>query len=97
LKYGDRFYYESGNELIKLTIEQLQNIRKQTMSRILCNTISVDFIQKYTFFIANRDWNPLANCKNIPSIDLNLWRDKTNDENDEIRKNNTGKNKKIKN
>ncbi len=67
------------------------------MSRILCNTISVDFIQKYTFFIANRDWNPLANCKNIPSIDLNLWRDKTNDENDEIRKNNTGKNKKIKN
>jgi hypothetical protein len=75
LKFGDRFYYENYDEKTGFTEEQLNSIRTVTMSRVLCGTLGIDFIQKYAFFTANQYWNPLKDCHDIPGIDLNLWKD----------------------
>jgi hypothetical protein len=75
LKFGDRFYYENEDAAVGFTPEQLNSIRTITVSRVLCGTIGVEFIQKYAFYTANRDWNPLKDCKDIPAIDLTLWHD----------------------
>ena len=78
LKFGDRFYFENQNSVTGFTLEQLNNIRSITMSRILCLTIDINYIQKFAFFIANADWNPIFDCsniKNIPTLNFSLWKD----------------------
>jgi hypothetical protein len=77
LKFGDRFYYETDNEQLRFTREQLASIKSVLNSRVLCNTVDVDFIQEYSFFTANRDWNRLVRCEHLPSLDLGLWRDRS--------------------
>ncbi|XP_071477117.1 salivary peroxidase/catechol oxidase-like [Diadema antillarum] len=37
LKFGDRFWYENANGEQAFTLDQLQEIRKVTMARIICN------------------------------------------------------------
>jgi peroxidase len=73
LKFGDRFYFENDLADTKFSLEQLQSIRSVTVSRLLCDNLDIDFVQKYAFFVANKDWNPLTLCKDIPELNLNLW------------------------
>ncbi len=75
MKFGDRFYYENENPVAGFTPAQLDSIGTVTMSRVLCGTIGIEFIQKYAFFTANSNWNPFLECKDIPAIDLSFWKD----------------------
>jgi hypothetical protein len=36
IKFGDRFYYEHGDEDGSMTLEQLNEMRKTTLAEIIC-------------------------------------------------------------
>jgi peroxidase len=49
LKRGDRFYYENGPSPTAFTLDQLAEIKKISMSRIMCDNVDVSQIQPNVF------------------------------------------------
>ncbi|XP_075228376.1 peroxidase homolog [Lycorma delicatula] len=75
---GDRFWYELPNQPSSFTPEQLQEIRKIKLARIICdNTDLIDTIQVYPMVLPDHEINPRVPCKSavLPSIDLTKWAD----------------------
>lgn len=73
-KFGDRFYYENGNDLnTRFTLSQLHQLRKSSMSRIICDNLDVKMIQKNAFFQTSQD-NPLVDCKTLKRVNLKKWK-----------------------
>ncbi|XP_056644513.1 peroxidase [Diorhabda sublineata] len=73
---GDRFWYELPNQPSSFTPEQLQEIRKVKLARIICdNTDLIDTIQLYPMVLPDHEINPRVPCKSgiIPSLDLAKW------------------------
>ncbi|XP_054268115.1 lactoperoxidase-like [Macrosteles quadrilineatus] len=78
LKRGDRFWYENGGWPSSFTLEQLDEIRKVRLSRLVCdNSDTVETIQLKAMEIPDFDRNPRVPCnsKALPRINLWLWRD----------------------
>ena len=78
LKFGDRFWHENGGWPSSFTLEQLNEIRKIKLSRIICdNTDEIDSIQVYVMVLPDHQINPRVPCKSgvLPRIDLTKWRD----------------------
>nr|XP_040237277.2 peroxidase-like isoform X1 [Anopheles coluzzii] len=70
---GDRFFFENGNRPSSFTPPQLNDIRKASMSRILCdNTPGVAQMQQRAFQQIS-DANPLVPCTMMPALDARLW------------------------
>ena len=75
MKFGDRFYYENGHDdLVKFPENQLAEIRKASMARVLCDNVDIDYIQKNPFIKADLQLNPLVNCDQMEDINYNLWK-----------------------
>ena len=61
LKFGDRFFYEntpdssSGTLVTAFTFEQLKEIKKATMSGLICNNYSLNKIQPNAFYTSDLD------------------------------------------
>jgi hypothetical protein len=73
-KYGDRWWFENGNEAqIRFTPGQLNEIKKSSMARILCDNSDLKFVQKLTMLYPNEEYNQYTDCQNILMVDLNLW------------------------
>ena len=54
---GDRFYYENGGMPTSFTEAQLQEIRKTSLARVLCDTSDeMDVMQPLAFLHANFTW-----------------------------------------
>ncbi|XP_030752028.1 peroxidase [Sitophilus oryzae] len=73
---GDRFWYELPNQPSSFTLEQLQEIRKARLARIICdNTDLIDTIQLYPMVLPDHEINPRVPCKSqiIPSMDFSKW------------------------
>jgi peroxidase len=49
LKKGDRFFYENGPSPIAFTLDQLAEIKKVSMSKIMCDNVDVSQIQPNVF------------------------------------------------
>ncbi|CCD66272.1 peroxidase [Caenorhabditis elegans] len=65
---GDRFYYENPGVFSR---RQLVEIRKSSLSRIICdNTNTISTIPREAFRVGH-----MVPCSQIPSMDLNQWRD----------------------
>ncbi|PAV77567.1 hypothetical protein WR25_09840 isoform A [Diploscapter pachys] len=65
---GDRLYYENPGVF---TRRQLSEIRKSSLSRIICdNTNTITMIPREAFRVGH-----LTPCSQIPRMDLNHWRD----------------------
>ncbi|UMM17181.1 hypothetical protein L5515_013861 [Caenorhabditis briggsae] len=65
---GDRFYYENPGIFSR---RQLVEIRKSSLSRIICdNTNTISTIPREAFRVGH-----MVPCSQIPSMDLNQWRD----------------------
>ncbi|KAJ8919036.1 hypothetical protein NQ315_016942, partial [Exocentrus adspersus] len=70
---GDRFWYELPNQPSSFTPEQLQEIRKARLARVICdNTDLIDSIQLYPMVLPDHEINPRVPCRSgiLPSIDL---------------------------
>lgn len=76
LRAGDRFWYENGGYNAQFTIEQLDELRKQTAARLMCdNSDDIYDIQASALLIADPYTNPRVPCNQLPSIDLSKWRE----------------------
>lgn len=79
LRHGDRFWYENGNVPNALTLSQLNEIRKATLSRIICDNLDdIDTIQKWVVLLPDEFENKRISCKDyssIPQMNLEAWRE----------------------
>ncbi|XP_064601256.1 peroxidasin-like [Liolophura sinensis] len=73
LRVGDRFWYE--NQEHGFSPAQLAEIRKVTMSRLMCDNVAgVTQIQPRAFLIPTSSGaNDRVSCDQIPSLDLSKW------------------------
>ncbi|XP_034945626.1 peroxidase [Chelonus insularis] len=73
---GDRFWYELPNQPSSFTLDQLNEIRKMRLARIICdNTDLVETIQLYPMILPDHEFNPRVPCRSgvLPSIDFSKW------------------------
>ncbi|XP_076389731.1 salivary peroxidase/catechol oxidase isoform X2 [Megachile rotundata] len=73
---GDRFWYELPNQPSSFTLEQLNEIRKVKLAKIICdNTDLIDTIQIYPMVLPDHEINPRVPCRSgvLPSMDLSKW------------------------
>uniref|UniRef100_A0A1A9W584 Peroxidase n=1 Tax=Glossina brevipalpis TaxID=37001 RepID=A0A1A9W584_9MUSC len=74
-RVGDRFFYENGDKYAGFTPDQLAEIRKASMARLLCdNGNSVESMQPKAFLQVSTS-NPIVSCSNIREVDLTKWID----------------------
>ncbi|CAK1604590.1 unnamed protein product [Parnassius mnemosyne] len=72
---SDRHWYERPHRPNAFSYEQLQEIRKATVARLLCDVgDKVTHIQRQAFYRINPN-NPLCNCENIDFVNLWAWKD----------------------
>ena len=75
LKFGDRYYFENGNnETTRFSLKQLNQIRRGTMSRIICDNLDVKFIQRNAFLPPSTE-NPIVSCASLKKVSLKRWKD----------------------
>ena len=75
LKKGDRYFYDLEGFPGSFTSDQLQQIRKASLARILCDNSGVDQIQPLPFFVPSES-NPVLSCDNlsaVPRPNLKSW------------------------
>ncbi|XP_011642719.1 uncharacterized protein LOC105430734 isoform X1 [Pogonomyrmex barbatus] len=73
---GDRFWYELPNQPSSFTLEQLNEIRKTKLARLICdNTDLIDTTQIYPMVLPDHEINPRVPCRSgiLPGIDLSKW------------------------
>ncbi|XP_026317732.1 uncharacterized protein LOC113228591 [Hyposmocoma kahamanoa] len=76
LRKCDRFWFENDNPAARFTEQQLAEIRKSTMSKILCENFDVPTdIQRASFDLPSNFLNPRVPCSSLPQIDLSAWRE----------------------
>ena len=75
LKEGDRFYYEHGHDRnTRFSLEQLDEIRKVSMARIICDNTDILETQPLVFMTNDQTGNRVTSCNNIPEMNLNVFR-----------------------
>ena len=76
LRLGDRFWYERKDQKVGFTLKQLDQIRKVTMARVLCNNVDgYTWSQPRAFALPNRLWNKFRPCFRIPAMDLTPFKE----------------------
>ncbi|KAI8437927.1 hypothetical protein MSG28_010605 [Choristoneura fumiferana] len=74
VKIGDRFWYETEDEVAGFTIEQLTEIRKTTLAGVICaNEESLAWAQPRVMELVGAT-NPLVSCKELPQLELTPWK-----------------------
>ncbi|XP_067656391.1 myeloperoxidase-like [Haliotis asinina] len=69
LKEGDRFWFEENNAYVKFTRKQLREIRKASLSRVVCDNTDTYQIQRNAFIKGS----PVS-CDSLREINLNKWK-----------------------
>lgn len=53
---GDRFWYENGNQTNSLTESQLREIRRVTLSRIICDNLDdIETVQQWIMLVPDEE------------------------------------------
>ena len=77
IKSGDRYWYENDIPPSSFTKEQLNEIRKVSLARVICdNTRTMDFIQPSVFLESDPFLNALMPCKGnsvVQAMNLGPW------------------------
>ncbi|XP_032795230.2 peroxidase [Daphnia magna] len=75
LKRGDRYFYDLGGQSGSFTAEQLKEIRKTSLARLVCDNSHVKTIQP-SLFKSVSNLNPIVDCDSpsIPRLDLAAWK-----------------------
>jgi len=75
---GDRFWYELGGHPHSFTPEQLGELRKARLARVVCdNTDIIDTIQLYPMVLPDHEINPRVPCRSgvLLNLDFSKWAD----------------------
>ena len=72
LKRGDRFYFENGGAESIFTHVQLDELRKLSLSSLICSCTDSDEVYESPFAIPSR-YNQRKSCADVYQLDLNLW------------------------
>lgn len=81
LRFGDRFFYDNANQAGSFTEAQLNQIRRFSIARLICDNTEITEIQPLAFRQVNDDTNRLTGCasrlffQGIPSVDLSFFRE----------------------
>jgi len=73
LKKGDRFWYENGGQAGSFKPEQLNQIRKVSLARILCDNLDVVETIQPSVLKVPEFTNRRVACNQIPSVSLSSW------------------------
>ena len=79
-KNGDRFWYENFFAQSSFTDEQLIQVRKTSMARLICDLTKPEKVQLNSFLLPdNYDNNPV-DCQSsvFPPMDMSAWKDLDN-------------------
>ncbi|KOX68884.1 Peroxidasin [Melipona quadrifasciata] len=72
----DRFWYETDDPNIRFTEHQLAEIRKSTLSKVMCENMDEhNEMQRAAFDLPSNFLNPRVPCSSMPQIDLSAWRE----------------------
>ena len=82
LKFGDRFFFENAPDVAKKTdktafsIGQLNELKKVSLSTLLCNNFDVSVIAPDVFFIdtPSRPKNTKNACSTFAQMDFTQWK-----------------------
>ncbi|CAH1239207.1 PXDN [Branchiostoma lanceolatum] len=73
IRKGDRFWFENTGQF---TEEQLEEIKKTSLARILCdNTDGTTHLQPDVFKLPTQPGNERVSCSSLPEMDLNKWKE----------------------
>ncbi|CEF70720.1 Peroxidasin-like protein [Strongyloides ratti] len=77
LKYGDRYWFENYFTDSSFTIKQLDEIRKSSISEIICVGSNINSLQPNTFLLPDKFSNTFLNCNNnaINKMKFKYWKD----------------------
>jgi len=76
LRSCDRYWYESGDPLVRFTSAQLQSIRKVSLGGLLCrNCENPAKLPTNVFDSKNRLTNPMIKCEEREHLNLEFWRE----------------------
>ncbi|XP_037051362.1 uncharacterized protein LOC119085170 [Bradysia coprophila] len=76
LRKCDRFWYETDDPSLRFTEAQLNEIRKTTLSKIICENMEITGdMQRAAFDLPSNFLNPRVPCHTMPQIDLSAWRE----------------------
>ncbi|XP_063866938.1 heme peroxidase 2-like [Scylla paramamosain] len=77
LRCCDRFWYENADPLVRFTDPQLTEIRKVTLSKLLCDNCDyVESEQWSVFDLPDPFLNPRVSCRDLPGVNLELWKER---------------------
>ncbi|XP_063868298.1 peroxidasin-like [Scylla paramamosain] len=83
LRCCDRFWYENADPLVRFTDPQLTEIRKVTLAKLLCdNCDNVESEQRSVFDLPDPFLNPRLSCRDLPGVNLELWKEEHEEEED---------------
>jgi len=81
LKWGDRYFYDLRNQPGSFNLNQLNEIRKTSLARLICdNTEGIAEVQPLALEMPDAKRNPKIFCDSgllflgIPNVDLSQWR-----------------------
>ncbi|XP_063857216.1 peroxidase-like protein 3 [Scylla paramamosain] len=69
--------------LVRFTDPQLTEIRKVTLAKLLCdNCDNVESEQRSVFDLPDPFLNPRVSCRDLPGVNLELWKEEHEEEED---------------
>jgi len=76
LRYGDRYFYDLDQDNHKFNLRELQEIRKTSLAKIICDNTNVENMQPEAFKIPNEKipQRRLKSCSDIPGVNLSLFK-----------------------
>nr|XP_037286859.1 peroxidasin homolog isoform X2 [Rhipicephalus microplus] len=75
MRKGDRFWYENGGLASSFTSDQLRELRKVTLARVLCDNLDdIETIQARVMEQVDQRRNRRQPCMRIPEMNLSFWK-----------------------
>jgi len=76
LKKGDRFFYDLGvHANTRFSQQELDEVRKASLARLICDNSDVDNVQPFVFKLPLSNTNAIRSCneQTIPRVNLNIF------------------------
>ncbi|XP_043274789.1 uncharacterized protein [Venturia canescens] len=72
---GDQFWYETPGNPQSFTEDQLKEIRKTSLAKLICDcSDEIYYIQPEVMRSVSTK-NPMVSCEDLPSLNLSFWKD----------------------